>query len=295
MKFRKVSLFKKFTILSLLAFLITGTTLSFLISNHIKEVFGNFVPYDQAEKHLKTLNGIIIFTMFAGLIILYLFLLQVIRNASNKLISQNKHLQQQKEALEKAYSVLNSTYKSTVTVLSKAVDARDPYTSGHSERVTSISIKIGNKLGMDKEQKETLELSALFHDIGKIGVPDNILLKPGKLDNDEFQKIKEHPSIGINILKNIDFLKDALPVILHHHERYSGDGYPDGIKGDAIPLEARIICIADSYDAMTSDRPYRKGMSHELAISEIIKFKGIQFDPAIVDSFLSIDKSQLLE
>jgi len=133
---------------------------------------------------------------------------------------------------------------------------------------------------------DKLEISALFHDIGKLGVPDSILLKPGKLDELEFQKIKEHPTIGVNILKNIEFLKGSFPIILHHHERYAGNGYPDGISGKDIPLEARILCVADTYDAMTSDRPYRKALPHEEAVAEIIRFKGSQFDPEIVDAFL---------
>lgn len=195
--------------------------------------------------------------------------------------------------MEHAYTALNSSYKNTIATLSNAVDARDPYTAGHSDRVAAISMVIGEKLGLSSELLEKLEISAMFHDIGKLGVPDNILLKPGKLDELEFQKIKEHPSIGVSILKNIDFLKNSLPIILHHHERYSGGGYPDGISKGDIPLEARIICVADTYDAMTSDRPYRKGLSHEEAIVEIVKFKGIQFDPEIVDSFLTIDSVNL--
>lgn len=293
MIFLKGSLFKQFTIFSLLAFIITGTALGVLISNHVRGVFEVYIPYDEVKQHIDMLNRIITLVMFAGLLILYLFLLKIIYNASNTLITQNQSLQEQKEALEKAYVTLNSTYKDTVATLSNAVDARDPYTAGHSERVAAISLKIGKELGLSEDILERLEISALFHDIGKLGVPDNILLKPGKLDELEFQKIKEHPSIGVNILKNIDFLKDALPTILHHHERYSGNGYPDGISGKDIPLEARIICIADTFDAMTSDRPYRKGLSHEEAIAEIVRFKGIQFDPDIVDNFLSINRDAL--
>lgn len=252
-------------------------------------VFEVYIPYDEVKQHITTLNRLITAIMFSGLLLLYLFLLKIIYNASNTLISQNQSLQEQKEELVEAYAALNASYMNTVAALSKAVDARDPYTAGHSERVTAIALEIGKKLGLSNEFLETLKISALLHDIGKLGVPDNILLKPGKLDELEFQKIKEHPSIGVNILKNVDFLKDVLPIILHHHERYSGGGYPDGISGSDIPLGARIICVADTYDAITSDRPYRKGLSHEEAISEIVRFKGIQFDPDIVDSFLSLN------
>ena len=247
------------------------------------------------KQHINMLNQLITLVMFSGLLVLYLFLLKIIYNASNKLIAQNRSLLEQKEALEKAFGTLNSTYKDTIVTLSNAVDARDPYTAGHSERVAAISLGTGKKLGLSKENLEKLELSALFHDIGKLGVPDNILLKPGKLDALEYQKIMEHPSIGVNILKDIEFLNDSLPTILHHHERYAGKGYPDGISGKDIPLEARIICVADTYDAMTSDRPYRKGLSHKEAISEIIRFKGLQFDPEIADAFLTLEAETLLK
>jgi putative nucleotidyltransferase with HDIG domain len=262
---------------------------------NISGVFEVYIPYSEGKQHITTLNRLITIVMFSGLLVLYLFLLKIIHTASNTLVSQNRSLQKQKYELEKAYTALNSTYKSTVATLSKAVDARDPYTAGHSERVSAISLEIGKELGLNEERIEMLEISALFHDIGKLGVPDNILLKPGKLDEREFQKIKEHPSIGVNILKDINFLKDTLPIILHHHEKYSGNGYPDGISGKDIPLEARIICVADAYDAMTSDRPYRRGLSHEEAITEILNFKGVQFDPDIVDSFLSINPAQLIQ
>lgn len=251
-------------------------------------LFEVYFPYDVIKQHMTVLNRVIFLVMFSGLLILYLFLLKTIFTASKTLIQQNRSLQAQNDELQNAYSKLNYSYKNTMSALSNAVDARDPYTSGHSERVATISLEIGKRLGLNEETLEKLEIAALFHDIGKLGIPDNILLKPGKLDEIEFGKIKEHPSIGVNILKNIDFLKDAIPIILHHHEKYSGNGYPDGIIGNDIPLEARIICVADTYDAITSDRPYRKGMSHEDAIVEITKFKGIQFDPEIVDSLLSI-------
>jgi uncharacterized domain HDIG len=289
----KNSLFKQFTIYSLIAFIITGTVLGILISNHIRGVITDYIPYNQVTEHIDMLDRIIALVMFIGLLILYLFLLKIIYNASNTLMSQNQSLHLQKEALEKAYEVLNSTYKNTVATLSKAVDARDPYTAGHSQRVAAISLLIGKEIGLSDEHLETLEISALFHDIGKLGIPDNILLKAGKLDELELQKIKEHPTIGVSILKEVDFLKDVLPIIRHHHERYSGNGYPYGIKGNDIPLEARIISIADTYDAMTSDRPYRKGLSHEDAIAEIKRFSGIQFDPKIVDCFVLINRCVL--
>jgi hypothetical protein len=252
-------------------------------------VFEIYRSYDDIEEHINNLRRTIIFIMFLGLLTLYLFLLKIITNASETLISQNNSLSAQKIQIQESYEKLNSTYKNTIVTLSRAVDARDSYTAGHSERVSKISVEIGSTLGFNKNQLENLEISALFHDIGKLGVPDKILFKPDKLTDDEFEKIKEHPQIGVDILKDIDFLKPILPFILHHHEKFSGGGYPSGIKGENIPLEARIIAIADTYDAITSDRLYRKALSHDYARSEIIKYANIQFDPVVVDAFLKVE------
>jgi putative nucleotidyltransferase with HDIG domain len=238
---------------------------------------------------LVVLDKTVAIIMALGLLALFFMLLGIINNASGTLVAQNESLQEQKKELEKSYKKLNDNYKNSIAALSNAVDARDPYTSGHSVRVADISVKIGKALGMSKDKINELELAALFHDIGKIGIPDNVLLKPGKLSESEYKIIKSHPQIGASILKDIDYLENILPMIIHHHEKYSGGGYPSGLKGDDIPLESRIIALSDSYDAMTSDRPYRRGMSHESAISEIIKHKGIQFDPSIVDAFMEIE------
>lgn len=264
-----------------------------IFNNRVVGAFEVFIPYDEVKQHIDILNRTIMIVMSLGLFVLYLFLLKMINNASKTLIVQNESLIKQTKELEESYMKLNSSYKNTIITLSNAVDARDPYTAGHSGRVAAIALEIGRELNLNKEQLERLELSALFHDIGKIGIRDEILNKPGKLTESEFEKVKEHPQIGINILKNIDFLKSSLQIILHHHEKFSGGGYPEGIKECNIPLESRIITIADSFDAMTSDRTYRKGLDHMSAVKEILKFRGIQFDPEIVDAFLKIELSEL--
>lgn len=242
--------------------------------------------YSDIKYHAKELTFIISLSIFIGLVLLYILLIKIIYNSSKTLISQNENLIKNKLEIELAYSKLNDSYKNTVIALSNSIDARDPYTAGHSEHVANISLEIGRQLGLDASKLSTLEIAALLHDIGKIGISDEILHKTGKLNEYEYSKIKEHPTIGVNILKNIEFLKDAAPFILYHHERFNGGGYPLGIKGYAIPLEARILAVADSYDAMVSDRPYRKGLTHDIAINELIKFKGIQFDGFVVDAFL---------
>jgi len=284
----KNSLIKKFAIYSFIAFAVTGTILAVVISMHVRSSFADTMPALEFEQHILRINQIIAGVVFFGLLILYFLLLRIIHSASKTLLLQNEHLVQQKDELEKAYAVLQRTYRETVTALSRAVDARDPYTAGHSDRVVNIASKIANKLGLNKQEIEIIELSAQFHDVGKIGIPDNILLKPGSLTEIEFAVIKEHPVIGVNILSNIEFLKDSLPIIRHHHERYDGNGYPDGTSGQEIPLGSRIISIADTYDAMTTDRPYRKGLSHEEAINEIIRCKGTQLDNEIVENAFDI-------
>jgi len=258
------------------------------INNSIVGVYEIIKPYAEIEMHMKPVIRIISIIVFSGLLILYLLLLKIMYNFSIKMLNQNETLIRNSNDLKESYTKLNLSYKSTIIALSKAIDARDTYTAGHSERVTQLSLKIGKVLALSPHQLNTLEIAALFHDVGKIGIPDQVLNKPGKLTAEEFNQIKEHPSIGVDILKTIEFLDKTFPMILHHHEKYDGSGYPSGISGESIPFESRIICVADSYDAMTSDRPYRKGLSHDVAVNEIIKFKGIQFDPKIVDAFLKI-------
>lgn len=253
-------------------------------------VYEIVVPYDEISAHINMLKSIIYRTLFLGLFMLFLLLLKIIFNASKTLINQNKELIIKKIKLEESYNKLNLSYKNTVVALSNAVDARDSYTAGHSTRVAEISLEIGKVLGLSEERLSDLEYAALFHDIGKIGIPDYILNKNGKLTDDEYDKIKQHPDIGVGILKTIDFMIEGLSAIHYHHERYDGKGYPAGIKGENIPLGARIIAIADTYDAMTSNRTYRNGLSHKAAVNEILNNKGLQFDGKLVDAFIKIEQ-----
>ncbi|MFZ4712504.1 MAG: HD-GYP domain-containing protein [Bacteriovoracaceae bacterium] len=174
----------------------------------------------------------------------------------------------------------------TVKAILNALDQKDHYTFGHSMRVAYFSIVIGEQLGLDSDAMYDLELSALFHDIGKIGIPDSILNKPGRLEEEEFNIMKLHPVKSGEILEGFDgFEQIALNAKLHH-ERYDGRGYPDGMKGEAIPTYARIILIADTFDAMTSSRPYRKGLPYQVAYDELRQFAGTQFDPKLVELFI---------
>jgi putative nucleotidyltransferase with HDIG domain len=181
----------------------------------------------------------------------------------------------------KLYENLKTLFLNTVKSLAAAIETKDIYTRGHSERVTQYSLIIARKLGMDSSEIEKLRLAALLHDIGKIGIDESILRKPAKLSPSEFEEIKKHPIYAANILETIPQLHEIIPVIKHHHERFDGNGYPDGLKGEKIPYSARIIAIADTFDAMSSDRPYRKALPVQVCLQEILNCSGTQFDPNI--------------
>ena len=169
--------------------------------------------------------------------------------------------------------------------LSAAIEARDPYAKGHSSRVTVFAQAMARRIGLDKERVSILRLGALLHDIGKLAVPSSVLLKRGPLTESEFGQMRRHPMAGARMLQTLGAPETILPVVLHHHERWDGTGYPDGRKGEEIPIEARILCIADSFDAMTSTRPYRAPKSPEDALAELERCAGTQFDPELVAAF----------
>ncbi len=183
---------------------------------------------------------------------------------------------------------LEDAYSSTIAALVKAIEAKDPYTRGHSERVSKLSIDISRALKLPEDQVESLGRISALHDIGKIGVPNRILTKTEKLSDEEFSQIKEHPRIGARILKDVGFLKNLIPAVYYHHEKLDGTGYSSGLTGNSIPLFARIISIADSYDAMTSDRAYRKALPKKEVVSQLIEHSGTQFDSNIVNALLSV-------
>ncbi len=172
------------------------------------------------------------------------------------------------------------------TILNNTVGAKDNLTKGHSDRVAMYAEMFGKHINLSKKDQETLKMAAQFHDIGKIGISDAILLKTGTLTKEEYEHIKMHPSIGTNILSSSDIFKDSLPAIRGHHEQYDGTGYPDGLKGDKIPYLARILAICDAFDAITSARSYRNGMSLEHGTKELQKHSGSQFDPEIAKAFI---------
>jgi putative nucleotidyltransferase with HDIG domain len=180
----------------------------------------------------------------------------------------------------------------TLTSLVSTLEAKDPYTKEHSKRVTQMAVLLGQKLGLPEEDIESIEFAGILHDIGKIGVRDSILLKPGRLTDEEFEVIKSHPVIGETIVEPLGLIPSERDIIRHHHERMDGSGYPDGLKGDEIPLLARVVAVADAFDAMTTTRIYRQAMGLEYALGEFEKFRGVQFDPTVVDALHSVIHEQ---
>jgi len=198
-----------------------------------------------------------------------------------------KLVEEKTSELQQSMLILKKSHLDSVKVLAGAIDAKDPYTRGHSDRVRRMSMRIGMKMGFSDEKLENLVFGALLHDIGKIGIRDEVLQKKGQLTPEEYQYVQQHPLIGAKIVEGIDFFKDKIPLIRSHHEHFDGSGYPDGLIGAVIPLEARIIAVADSFDAMTSLRPHRRALPVQEVVDEMEKGKGSQFDPNIVEIFLN--------
>ena len=199
----------------------------------------------------------------------------------NTIKTINKQLHDKNEELERAYL-------DTIGILRQTVEAKDSYTRGHSDRVSEYSVLIGKKLGLDEKTLHILKIGGLFHDIGKIGIPDSILLKESKLSDEEYSQIKNHPMIGVHMLGDAAIFTDILPIVKHHHERYDGRGYPSQLVGDDIPYVARIAAVADTFDAMTSKRSYRDSLPIDVVRAEIERCSGTQFDPNIAKVFLDI-------
>lgn len=261
----------------------------YLPIKHEGETKGIFEVYRSFSSSRDNINrgvGNILFILVIGFFLLYFFLLKVIYTSSNKLVIQNTEIMNKSMELSDSYKKLNNLYHAMVRSLSNAIDARDKYTSGHSQRVADQTVLFARYLNLEESIVSRLEIAALLHDIGKLGVSEQIINKAGKLTEDEFNSIKEHPVIGEKIIEDIEELQGVLDVLKYHHERYDGKGYPSGLSGKNIPYFARIVTITDSYDAMISHRPYRKGFSQSFALEEIINNAGTQFDPDLAKSFI---------
>ena len=223
---------------------------------------------------------------------LYGALALLVRNASSTLRRQATTLQARSRELMDSYRRLEESSLEAIESLNATVDAKDPYTAGHSARVQRIALAVAEELGLPAQRLDAVRFGGLFHDIGKIAVPDSILTKPAALDADEYSVIQRHPADGAAIVSHFSRLHEAVPLIRHHHERWDGNGYPDRLAGDDIPIEACVIGLADAWDAMTTDRPYRAALSVEEAAAEVRSCRGTQFAPSVVDAFFAALRRQ---
>jgi HD-GYP domain-containing protein (c-di-GMP phosphodiesterase class II) len=245
----------------------------FYPDKNVRGVFEIYFDIEELNKDILKTRLTIFGIVIASSLIFYGLLLGIAKNASNKIESQTK------QVLE--------DFIETTAVLGELIEIRDHYTGQHVKNIKEISDAVGKKMGLDQNKIEDLKLAASLHDIGKIGISDEILNKKGPLTEKEYEIIKKHPLTGAYAIRNIVRLKSIYKIILYHHERYDGKGYPFGLKGKEIPLCSRILSVMDAYDAMTSDRPYRKAMPMDEAIKIIKSEKGKQFDPEVVDAFTS--------
>jgi len=234
-----------------------------------------------SRKHIIWLTVVLVFlTLYAALALL-------VRGASSTLQRQTRALYDRSHELLDSYRRLERSALEAVEGLNATVDAKDPYTAGHSLRVQRIAVAIGEELRLEERRLDALRFGGLFHDIGKLAVPDMILMKPARLTDEEYELIKRHPSDGARIVEKFSNLRDAVPMIRYHHERWDGRGYPEGLRGEDIPLEAGIVGLADAWDAMTTDRPYHRALTLDEAELEIREGRGSQFAPAVVDAFFA--------
>ena len=222
--------------------------------------------------------------------ILWLALILLVRGAAVRLSRQNDDLEHRSREVTESSRRVEENLLETIETLNAAVEARDPYTAGHSQRVRHVALAIGRELALPAPQLGSLATAALFHDVGKIGIPDSILTKSGPLEPGEAAIMREHVTRGAEIVEKVSSFQDAVPAIRHHHERWDGLGYPEGLSGEEIPLDAAIVGLADAWDAMTTNRPYAHGLSLNEAMLQIRSGRGKQFSPTVVDAFWAVAK-----
>ena len=251
------------------------------------EVYADSSPIEASITAKKREIWIATFVIFA---LLWALLVLLVRGASKILRGQTEQLRKRSKDLMAAYAKLEESSLEAIESLNATVEAKDPYTAGHSLRVQRIAVAIGEELKLPKARLDALRLGALFHDIGKLGVPDAVLTKPARLTEEEFEVIKGHSDEGARIVGKFGPLRATVPIIRHHHERWDGRGYPDRLNEEDIPLEAAVVGLADAWDAMTTDRPYHRGLTLEEACAEVREGRGTQFAPEVVDAFFAAQR-----
>lgn len=250
--------------------------------------FEVYVEADHVDAVIASGHRAIWFTVGAVFAALFVAIVFIVRSASGRLQVQTDALRAGSAELKESYAKLEQSSLETIQTLNATVEAKDPYTAGHSHRVRAMSLLIGRELGLASDRLELLGAAALFHDVGKIGVPDAILTKPSSLTREEFEIVKQHANRGAEIVAHISALNGAVPTIRHHHERWDGLGYPSGLAGENIPLEASIVGMADAWDAMTTVRPYAAALPIATALEQLRDGRGTQFRPDVVDAFLAV-------
>ena len=259
-----------------------------ILSDNGRRVLGVYEIYADPkglEQTLASRRHLIWATVAGVLLALWAALALLVRGASSTLRRQTRQLHERSRVLMDSYQRLEESSLEAIESLNATVEAKDPDTAGHSLRVQRVALAIAAQLDLTAQQLDALRFGSLFHDIGKIAVPDGILVKPAKLDYWEYVQMKTHSAEGARIVEKFGRLREAVPIIRHHHERWDGSGYPDGLAGDAIPLEAAIVGIADAWDAMTTDRPYHRALTETEALAEIRAGRDTQFSPVVVDAF----------
>jgi putative nucleotidyltransferase with HDIG domain len=252
----------------------------------VRGVIETYKPYEQIASSVREASLVVVIPILLGAMLSSVGLLWVIHHAGIGMKERDAELESLNERLHDSMLSLEGQSLGTLQALSAAVDEKDAYTARHSLGVTNWAHAIGVTAGLSPVQMATLERAGLLHDIGKIGVPESVLLKPERLTEEEFALIREHPDAGARILETIPFLDDIVNVVRYHHERWDGTGYPEGLSGEKIPYLARVLAVADAYDAMITDRPYRKAMPTEDARAELLACAGTQFDPEVVHLFV---------
>jgi putative nucleotidyltransferase with HDIG domain len=248
------------------------------------EIYADAEPLEASIDERKRTIWIANAMLFA---LLWILLMLLARNASGMLRRQTTTLRERSAALSESYRMLEESSVEAIESLNATVEAKDPYTAGHSLRVQRIALSIAQELGLPPKELEAVRFGGLFHDIGKIAIPDVLLTKPARLSEDEFELMKRHSSEGARIVAKFGRLRECVPIIRHHHERWDGTGYPERLAGDDIPLPASIVGFAEAWDAMTIERPYQRGLRIEEAFDEVREHRGTQFSPAVVDAFFA--------
>ena len=251
-------------------------------------VFEIYQRYGPIEREIREVQGLVWIVVLGTGFLGYAVQIGIVRRAARRLREAEGRVLEIEERLESSIGRLERHSLGTLAGLINAVDAKDSYTASHSMSVTEYATALGVQLCLPEEDRRLLERAALLHDIGKIGIPEAVLLKPGRLSEEERAVIQDHSDMGARIVGAIPFLQDLVPAVRHHHERWDGTGYPDGLGGEEIPIAARVLAVADAFDAMTSDRPYREAKTVDFAMTELAAHGGRQFDPVVVDAMMHL-------